>query len=398
VSILASAIITAAGSGLRFGLNIPKQLCPLMGGSILSRVVKVFLSHPSIAEIVLVVPKGQKEGFFSHLSSFLNMDELITLVEGGESRGESVLNGLKAISSEYVLVHDGARPLISPNDISRVLDAATIYGAAILATKLTDTLKRENQGFILETIPRDGLYLAKTPQAFRRELLEEAFAKGSPMSATDEASLVEKLGHKVKVLEGDPENIKITYPSDLDHAKSILLRRGESDPSATVLKDSQESLSVGSGWDFHRFAPGRDLYLGCVFFEGETGLMGHSDADVLSHALIDALLGASGLGDIGEYFPDSSSEFQGASGERLLGHTLGLITPAYKIVNVDLTLIGERPKIAPRRLEIREKLSSVLGINLSQINLKGKTTEGMGFLGRGEGLGASAVVLLKRLP
>jgi 2-C-methyl-D-erythritol 4-phosphate cytidylyltransferase/2-C-methyl-D-erythritol 2,4-cyclodiphosphate synthase len=307
--------------------------------------------------------------------------------------------GLKALGGEYshAVIHDGARPLATATDVTRVLDKALEQGAAILARRLPDTLKKEagESGTVAETLPREGLWLAQTPQAFSVALLEEAMGKGDPSGATDEASLVEATGAKVAIVPGDGWNLKITDREDLAMAEALLgARDGARGPGRA--RGPAPSLSVGQGWDFHRFAPDRELYLGCVHFGGPPGLAGHSDADVLTHALIDAILGAACLGDIGQHFPDGSEAFRGASGRELLTLAWGMAGKDHAIENLDLTLIGESPRIAPRRLEIREALAAILGIPVSRVNLKGKTTEGMGFLGRGEGLAASAVALLSR--
>jgi 2-C-methyl-D-erythritol 4-phosphate cytidylyltransferase/2-C-methyl-D-erythritol 2,4-cyclodiphosphate synthase len=311
--------------------------------------------------------------------------------------------------------------------VDRVLDAAEAHGASLLARRLPDTLKREGpggDGFVAGTLPRNGLWLAQTPQAFRRDILEEALRAGDPKAATDEASLAEALGARVALVPGDAWNVKITDPADLAMAEALLLARGapgwpcqaqpqappQGPPQAPPLPSPRgnprglggpakgSGLSVGQGWDFHRFAPGRELWLGCVRFEGCPGLEGHSDADVLTHALIDAILGAASLGDIGSHFPAGSEAFRGAPGRELLGLAWAKARDAFRIEHLDLTLFGESPRVAPRREEIRAAIASILGIPETKVNVKGKTTEGMGFLGRGEGLAASAAALLSRIP
>ncbi|MDR2405050.1 MAG: 2-C-methyl-D-erythritol 4-phosphate cytidylyltransferase, partial [Deltaproteobacteria bacterium] len=376
----AGAIISAAGLGERFGGDTPKQLLPLNGDSVLVSATRPFLRHPLVKAVVVVVPVGKLPLFeealakdalnasspatHSHTDSLnapLESEEprglfnKLTLVEGASTRGESVVKGLRALPSslDYVLIHDGVRPFVSEDDITRVLDAAFKYGASVLAAPVTDTLKRGKDGLIVETIPREGLWLAQTPQAFARGLLEWAYREFEPKGATDESSLVERLGAKVALVTGDISNIKITHRNDMSLAKALELGKREMERPGDKVPFKKESdkqrLSVGSGWDFHRFVPGKELYLGCVRFGGEMGLLGHSDADVLTHALIDALLGGAALGDIGEHFPDSNPEYKDASGERLLKATMELLRPSYSVVNVDITLIGERPKVSIRR-------------------------------------------------
>jgi 2-C-methyl-D-erythritol 4-phosphate cytidylyltransferase/2-C-methyl-D-erythritol 2,4-cyclodiphosphate synthase len=354
-----------------------------------------------VKEVAVAAPGDLMEAFRLWLEPLDPGGARLKIVPGGETRGESVRSALNALRADLglVMVHDAARPLTDPNDILRVLEAAGAQGAAILAVRASDTLKREKDGggrpVVGETVPRGGLWLAQTPQAARRGLLEEAFRLGDPSAATDEASMLEAAGVPVALVEGRGGNIKITSPEDLALAEA-LRAAGEAGRSPHGLLDAQ-SLRAGQGWDFHRFDPTRELWLGCVRVPGSPGLSGHSDADVLAHAVIDALLGAAGLGDIGGHFPDSGEEWRGASGRRLLSLCREKLGDGFAIVNLDLTVFGEKPRIAPHRAEIESELAGVLGIGPERVNLKGKTTEGMGFLGRGEGLAASAAALLAKL-
>jgi 2-C-methyl-D-erythritol 2,4-cyclodiphosphate synthase len=256
------------------------------------------------------------------------------------------------------------------------------YGAAILAVPVSDTLKLSDpNGYICKTIDRTGLWRAQTPQGFRRDILFKAVEEGRNLDVTDEASLVEALGLKVKLVEGRLDNLKITSQADLQMARNLL--------------GLSVSLRVGQGWDFHSLCPERPLWLGCVLVPGEAGLMGNSDADVLAHAFIDAILGAAGLGDIGLHFPPGDHLWQGVSGAKLIARTMELVKKQKaRLINADLTLIGERPRISNYRDQMIQALARAATVEDSRISLKGKTTEGMGFVGRGEGLAATAVVLL----
>jgi 2-C-methyl-D-erythritol 4-phosphate cytidylyltransferase/2-C-methyl-D-erythritol 2,4-cyclodiphosphate synthase len=467
-----SAVVVAAGRGLRFdggggGGRLPKQLLPLGGRPLVSRTAEVFASHPDVSEVVVVAPPDLADEF----AALASLPAGVRVVAGGASRTASMENGLAAVSPEcdVVLVHDGVRPLVAGGHISRVVAEAAGHGAAILAVPESDTLKlADEDGFIVRTVSRASLWRAQTPQGFRREVLtraldrfreREADQAGPAAGATDEASLVEAMGARVRLVEGSPDNLKITSPPDLLMAEKLLPRpdsppaaflswpssppvpeasairaaggagpaapmaaggrgaRGSSDnlaarcaggssmaektssaekaSSSTPGESPLADLRVGQGFDFHRFDRERPLYLGCVLIPDEPGLLGHSDADVLSHALIDALLGAAGLGDIGTVFPPSEDEWRGASGSLLLSMTKRLLNLAgFRLVNADLTVIGETPRVGVHREPMLEALSEALGEDKSRLNLKGKTTEGLGFLGRGEGLAASAAVLL----
>ncbi|HTN53910.1 MAG TPA: 2-C-methyl-D-erythritol 2,4-cyclodiphosphate synthase, partial [Anaeromyxobacter sp.] len=284
-----------------------------------------------------------------------------------------------------VLVHDAARPFASAGLAARVAAAAARDGAALAALPVTDTVKRAGPGEaprVAETLDRRALWLAQTPQGFRRELLLRAFeAAGAEASAvTDECALVERLGAPVTLVPGEAGNFKITGPDDLARAQALV----------------EAPVAMGVGYDTHRFAAGRRLVLGGVEFEGD-GLLGHSDADVCAHAIGDAILGAAGLGDLGRHFPDTDPRWKGASSLALLREIAGKAAArGWRVGNCDVTLAARRPKIAPRAEEMRARLAEALGISPGQVNVKATTGEGMGFVGREEGIAAHAVALLVR--
>lgn len=382
-----AVIIAAAGSGTRMGSGISKQYLTIGDEMVLAKTLKVFGAHPYIDDIFIVVRKEDMEFCRQELVKKLKPAKLRAVVTGGKERQESVYNGLKAIQKligrwpvDYVLVHDGARPFVSADEINRLTEAAVNNQAAALGVPVKDTIKRSDGKFFLETLDRNTLFAVQTPQGFQRELLLEAHerARIDQRFATDDASLVEFLGKKVCLVAGSYDNIKITTREDLPLAQTI-------------------EWKSGSGYDVHRFTEGRPLILGGVPVFSEQGLLGHSDADVLTHAIMDALLGAAGLGDIGSHFPDSEAKYKGCSSLVLLGRVRELLlAKGFSIENIDATLIGERPKIAPYAAEIRATLGKTLGVAEERINIKGTTTEGLGFCGREEGLAASAIAMLSR--
>jgi 2-C-methyl-D-erythritol 4-phosphate cytidylyltransferase/2-C-methyl-D-erythritol 2,4-cyclodiphosphate synthase len=365
---------------------LPKQLSLLGGEPLVGRTVKIFLSLPTINEVIVVAPPALVDSFHR----LAGLPPEVKVVPGGEARSQSTLNGLLAVSeaSKVVLAHDGVRPLVEREQIEQVRKEAFLFGAAALAIPLRDTLKKaDDEGFVLRTVDRQNLWRAQTPQGFRKDILLKALSFPEMAEATDEAGLVEAMGVRVKLVPGSPNNIKVTEPEDLVLAEKL------SSSESTSAND----LRVGQGFDFHRFDPERPLHLGCVLIPGEPGLAGHSDADVLAHALIDALLGAAGLGDIGLIFPPSDERWKGAAGADLLRRTRKLLDEGrYRLINADLTLIGEKPRLNQHRAAMQAALAEAYSEKAEKFNLKGKTTEGMGFAGRGEGLSAAAVVFLAK--
>jgi len=367
----------------------PKQFLLLSGKPILIHTITAFLACPRIHYLVLSIAKGYREQVNELLHQHFPKEtrNKIILTRGGTTRQQSVQAGLRALPEEVslVLVHDAARPLLSRGLIEDCLEGAREHGAVIAAIPVHDTLKRvNNKDTIVQTIERTGIYRAQTPQAMRRELLEQAYhlADKHHFVGTDEASLLEHAGIPVAIVCGEEQNIKVTRPGDLKIAHSIL---GE-----------KPMLRIGHGFDAHRLVENRPLILGGEKIEYSLGLLGHSDADVLTHALIDAILGAAGAGDIGKHFPDSDPRYKGISSLKLLSHTIRLITElGYSFSNADLTILCQQPKLAPYLEKMQFQLAKICLTSTSAINIKATTTEQMGYTGRGEGIAAHAVVLLQ---
>jgi 2-C-methyl-D-erythritol 4-phosphate cytidylyltransferase/2-C-methyl-D-erythritol 2,4-cyclodiphosphate synthase len=380
-----TAIIAAGGKGSRLGGDAPKQFLELGGEPILAHSVRALVDHPRVSELIVALPAENA----AEPPEWLAGTAKVRIVAGGARRQDSVANAFDLIShSEVVLIHDAARPFVSADLISRSIDAALAYGAAIVATPVSDTVKQvqagENGPVIHGTIPRESIYLAQTPQAFTRQILAAAVALGrSGVEATDEAALAEQAGHAVHVVEGDAENVKITTPVDLVRA------RERKTPAATA--------RAGTGYDLHRLVEGRPLIIGGVDIPFEKGALGHSDADVACHAATDAVLGAACLGDIGRHFPDTDPRWKGASSIELLRQAAALVRGAgHSIVNLDVVVVLERPKISPHIGAIREGLAGALGIPVDRVSVKGKTNEGVDAIGRGEAIAAYAVALITR--
>jgi 2-C-methyl-D-erythritol 4-phosphate cytidylyltransferase/2-C-methyl-D-erythritol 2,4-cyclodiphosphate synthase len=385
-----TAIIAAAGAGRRLGAAKPKQLLDIGGGSMLQHSVKAFLGHPRIADVVVVLPPEQTT--FALAGVDARRAQALRVVKGGERRQDSVANGFDAVApgADVILIHDAARPFVSAELIDRTIDAASRHGAAIAALQSRDTVKRvAGDGRITETIPRETIYLAQTPQGFRRDVLSAAIEMGrSGVDATDEAALAERAGYHVHVVDGDPGNMKITTEEDLEVAR----RRMGGGPR----RSSATLQVVGTGYDLHRLVEGRPLVIGGVTIPFERGALGHSDADVACHAATDAILGAACLGDIGRHFPDSDPRWQDADSLALLRDAARLVhEQGYEVGNLDITVILERPKIQDAIDEMRRRLAAALGVDFARVSVKGKTNEGVDAIGRGEAIAAHAVALLK---
>lgn len=440
----AAVIIPAAGRGHRMGQGAkPKQYLPLFGKPIIRWTLEACAAAHSVTQLVLVVAPEDVEACRSWVAGAV--DKPVHVVAGGDERQESVSRGLAAVPAHVplVAVHDGVRPLVQPALMDRVVAAAARHGAATAGVPLKDTIKQVQDGWVQATPDRATLRAVQTPQAFRRELLLKAHvaARAAGWQATDDAALVERLGHPVAIVDGAYDNLKITTAEDLLLAETLLRARvpgpgqaGRGEPmtktppphrgSAAMpasppalgggegargaghhrpdLGSSQDgssqednSMRVGIGYDVHRFAPGRRLVLGGVDIPAEQGLLGHSDADVLLHAIMDALLGAAGLGDIGRHFPDTDPAYKGASSLRLLEEVERRVRAAgWRVGNVDATVVLERPRLAPYVPAMRERIAAALKVSPERINVKASTNEGLGFVGTGQGAVAYATAVL----
>ena len=386
-----TAIIPAGGSGQRMGLDEPKQFVALAGAPILIHTLRAFAATPAIAAIVVAAPAAEIARTEALIRQY-GISKIHAVVAGGTTRQDSVQRGLAAVPADcdLVAVHDAARPLVTPALITACIAAAETHGAAIAAVPVKDTLKRETPDQVIAaTVERSGLWQAQTPQVARRELLEAAYvaAARDHFVGTDEASLLEHNGCPVALVAGSETNLQITRPEDLTIAEALLMHNRP--PS---------SLRIGHGYDAHRLVAGRALVLGGVTIPHHLGLLGHSDADVLTHALCDAILGALGLGDIGRHFPDSDPQYRGIASLKLLAQVISLMRQqGFALANADVTVIAQQPKLAPHLPAMRANLAATCAVGEAAINLKATTTEGMGFAGREEGIAAHAVVLLSRL-
>lgn len=379
------------------GAAVPKQLLHVGGRPILQWSVEAILASGQVADVVVVAPPELALA----LPGYLRVPH-VSVVAGGDRRQDSVANGFDTLPSatDLVLVHDAARPFIDPGTIARVIAAAAASGASIAAVVATDTVKWAEEGaaerrFIERTLPRESVFLAQTPQAFRRSVLADAIALGRQgVEATDEAALAEKAGHRVQLVEGSRRNIKITTPDDLIIAEALL--KADQDDGGGTTGRAATTVRVGSGYDVHRLVEGRSLILGGVTIPFDRGLAGHSDADVLSHAITDAILGAAALGDIGQHFPDTEARWKGASSIDLLARVAAMARERrFAVVNVDATVIAERPHLGPHRQAIVARLCEALCLSQDAVSVKAKTNEGMDATGRGEAIAVHAVVLLE---
>ncbi|MDR3530222.1 MAG: bifunctional 2-C-methyl-D-erythritol 4-phosphate cytidylyltransferase/2-C-methyl-D-erythritol 2,4-cyclodiphosphate synthase [Rhodopila sp.] len=368
-----AAILVAAGSGTRFGAETPKQFLSIAGKPVIRHAAEALAEHVSLLQ-----PVGDVEPIAAALHGVIGC---LPVVAGGATRQDSVRAGLEALAPydpDIVLVHDAARPVIPGGTVPALLAALRESPGAIPAAPVADTLKRVVRGVITETVPRTGLFRAQTPQAFRFQTLLAAHRAGLT-GATDDASLLEAAGETVEVVPGSDDNIKLTYPEDLIRLERIMA--GSMVPR------------VGTGFDVHVFQEGRPLILCGVTVPHDKGLAGHSDADVGIHALCDAIYGALAEGDIGRHFPPSEANWKDADSARFLVHAAERIAArGGRLVNADVTLICERPKVTPHAPAMIERLAALLGVDASRVSVKATTTERLGFTGRGEGIAAQAVV------
>ena len=366
------------------GADRPKQYLPLGGRPILWHVLTRLEASPQVTDIVLVVRREDMDYCRRHLSA----SKVTALVPGGAERSASVYRGLQETRADMVLVHDAVRPFISEELLERVVAATREHGAALPALPVVETIKEVADCRVVGTPRRERLWQAQTPQGFERELLLRAYhAAGTDVVATDDAALVERLGHAVYVVPGEADNRKLTTPEDLAWAE-WQIRAREEVPTM--------GLRIGQGYDVHRLEAGRPLILGGVEVPFARGLAGHSDADVLTHAIIDALLGALSAGDIGQLFPDSDSQYKDISSLVLLEQVGTLIAErGARVQHIDAVVAAQRPKLAPHLAAMSQTLAATLGLEVGQVSLKATTTEHLGFVGREEGMTAQAVALLE---
>ncbi len=389
-----AVIIAAAGSGNRMGSGIPKQYMEMQGKTILARTIEAFSKNAYIDELYIVVNQEYQDycnGLFLGRDGVPKVKQVIC---GGAERQDSVYAALSVLPSDvnFVLIHDGARPFVTDETICALVESTVNFGAAAIAVPVKDTIKSAENDIFTETLDRSRLYSIQTPQGFNRKLLLMAYQKAFAENfyGTDDAVLVEKMGEKVYLVKGDYNNIKITTKEDVAVGEAIL-------KSKTGKLLGEEEVRIGTGYDVHRLVENRKLVLGGVEIPFEKGLLGHSDADVLIHAIMDALLGAAGLGDIGRHFPDEDERYRGISSKLLLKRVKNLLDKKdCKIVNIDATVIAQKPKIAPYIKGMTVQLAEALNLEEERINIKGTTTEKLGFCGREEGIAAQASVLIKR--
>lgn len=388
-NIINSAVIAAGGSGTRMGGNVPKQFVRIGGIPIIVRTLLKFETCSDIDEIIVVVRDCDIETVKILLNEY-KITKLTRIVKGGATRQASVLNGINAASGRFVFIHDAARPFVTPEQISEVVSETHRFGAATLGVPIKDTLKTvKKDGMISETVDRENKYSIQTPQGFEIEMIRAAHreAERKGVSVTDDCALAELSGASVKVVEGSSLNIKLTTPEDIILAEGILNSE----------KGETEQVRVGLGYDVHRLVKERELILGGIKIPYELGLLGHSDADVLLHSIMDAMLGAAALGDIGTHFPDTDEKWRGADSCMLLAAVRNILKEnGFSVVNIDATIIAQKPKLADFIPHMREKISEVLEISAACVSVKATTTEKLGFCGRGEGIAAEAICMIKK--
>ena len=372
-----TALIVAAGTGERAGGGMPKQFRLLCGKPVLRWAAESVIRHPAVQSTRVVVADGQQANAAKALDG-LDVGEFIT---GGAERADSVRAGLAAIQGDAVLVHDAARPFCPPTVIDRLLAALEFFEGSAPVVPVGDTLARSGET-LGEPVDRTGLARVQTPQAFRLDALRSAYAQWTGPSPTDEATVVRATGMKVAAVAGDPALEKLTLPSDFERAEQWLAGR--------------MIPRTGMGFDVHAFSGDGPLMLGGIEVPHPRGLAGHSDADVVLHAITDALLGAAGLGDIGEHFPPTDARWKDAESSLFLAHAVALVRDKGAVIDhLDCTIIAEAPKVGPHREAMRERIAQIAGLSVEQVSVKATTTEGLGFTGRREGIAAQAVASIR---
>lgn len=363
------AIVLAAGKGTRIGFD--KMLYKLDGYPIVYHSIKAFQECNIIDNIIIAAGENIEE--IKDISK--NFSKVKSVVKGGSTRAISVLNSLKEVDKNaFIAIHDGARPFVTSKIIEETVKGAFETGAAVPCVKVKDTIKESNGAFIGKTFQRDKLYITQTPQVFDADIYKELASKNFDESITDDAQLFEKAGINVKITEGSYENYKITTIDDIKEEKK---------------------MRIGHGYDVHKLVEGRKLILGGVTIPYEKGLLGHSDADVVLHAVMDSLLGALALGDIGKHFPDTDPKYKGCDSMELLRHVSDMIFDlGADIENIDVTILCQKPKLAPHIMTMRENIASALHCDVNRVSVKATTEEGLGFTGEGLGISCHSVCLL----
>jgi 2-C-methyl-D-erythritol 4-phosphate cytidylyltransferase/2-C-methyl-D-erythritol 2,4-cyclodiphosphate synthase len=377
-----AALIVAAGRGSRAGPGAPKQYRQLAGEPVLRRTLGAFAAHPHISSVLAVIHEDDREAY--ELAS-AGLPKLLPPCIGGATRQASVRAGLERLAAtppDYVLIHDGARPMVSARLIADCILALAEHAGALAALAVTDTIRRATaEGLAGGTVDRTGLWRAQTPQAFRFGAILDAHRRASGDEYTDDVAVAAAAGIDVAMVAGDDDNIKITSAEDIRRAERMIMRGGD--------------VRTGTGFDVHRFGPGDHVWLCGVKVPHTFGLVGHSDADAGLHAITDAILGAIGAGDIGQHFPPSDPKWKGAPSDIFLAHAATLAREGgARISNVDLTLICEQPKIGPHVIAMRKRVAGILSVDVTRVSVKATTTEGLGFTGRGEGIAAQALATL----
>ncbi len=387
------ALLVAAGKGIRAGGGLPKQYRKLGNWAVMHHTVGRFFACPAITHLRVVYNDDHEALYKEALADLLGDPRLLVPVTGGAERQDSVRLGLESLHDlepDVVLIHDAVRPYVTPELITEVIETALDQGGAIPALPVVDTLKRAGaDNKIAETVDRRGLWRAQTPQGFRYDAILAAHRDAKGQVLTDDAAVAEFAGLTIALVNGDPANIKFTTQDDFIAADQPQMQRAD-------IASSRTDIRVGSGFDVHRFGPGDHVTLCGVDIPHDKGLAGHSDADAGLHALTDALLGTIGAGDIGDHFPPTDEQWKGAPSDLFLNHAQELVKQAGgTLLNLDVTLICERPKIKPHREAMRARVAEITGIDVSRVSVKATTTEMLGFTGRGEGIAAQATATVR---
>ncbi len=416
-----NVIIAAGGAGKRVGSKKPKQFLTIEGKAIICKSIEPFYFNDRVDKIYLIVPEGYVEYCKKIISNeFIDLNEKsLCIIEGGKERQDSIYEAIKCISEDeleneelLILVHDGARPYLTQDLVERTITGAELQGAVIPILPVTDTVRIKEDDEI-KVIDRNKLMVAQTPQGFKGSILINAYEKAMKEEyfGTDDGQVVQWAGFELKTIEGEQDNKKITVVEDLPKevqvnisidekmASNYVPPNGDKNENKAIEKRAllKDFPRIGSGYDVHKLVEGRELILGGVQVPFNKGLDGHSDADVLVHAIMDAILGAAALGDIGKHFPPSDMKYKGVSSLTLLSQVKNIIKEkGYVIGNIDATVVCEKPKISDYVIEMKNNICEILELDIERLNIKGTTTEKLGFTGREEGIAAEAICLLAK--